>query len=165
LRATLPIVVELEELRHTVCTHVDTFAKAAGWYRVLYGDLRHALDFRLMKGERVAILDASHSLYRVGSAGTSMGPPSATSSPSKSSVSSNRTGVGDGGAHLGLQPIPRFREIVADSVREVLATAGGVAAGRIALIDVGMVCDATAVQTITRVLHKQILQCLKGESS
>jgi mediator of RNA polymerase II transcription subunit 14 len=47
LRDTLPVVVELDAIRAgemrkgqvEVC-EVDTFAKAAGWYRVLYGDLR-----------------------------------------------------------------------------------------------------------------------------
>lgn len=39
LRSTLPIVKVLEEIRQSN-GHVDTFAKAAGWYRMLYGDLR-----------------------------------------------------------------------------------------------------------------------------
>ncbi|KAF8904360.1 mediator complex subunit MED14-domain-containing protein [Gymnopilus junonius] len=68
LRDTLPIVVELEALRHASTSdnkHMDVFAKAAGWYRLLYGDLKHALDFRLMTKQRIAILDASHSLFGV----------------------------------------------------------------------------------------------------
>ena len=43
LRNTLPIVTELEEVRlQSECEglNIDTFAKAAGWYRLLYGDLR-----------------------------------------------------------------------------------------------------------------------------
>jgi len=43
LRETLPIVTVLEEIRQKseVDGHsVDVFAKAAGWYRLLYGDLR-----------------------------------------------------------------------------------------------------------------------------
>lgn len=43
LRDTLPIVAELEAIRvraEKEGDHLDTFAKAAGWYRVLYGDLR-----------------------------------------------------------------------------------------------------------------------------
>jgi mediator of RNA polymerase II transcription subunit 14 len=48
LRDTLPIVVELEEIRkeserQSRGGSVDTFAKAAGWFRVLYGDLRCVL--------------------------------------------------------------------------------------------------------------------------
>jgi hypothetical protein len=43
LRDTLPIVAELEDMRVQAerdgCS-LDTFAKSAGWYRVLYGDLR-----------------------------------------------------------------------------------------------------------------------------
>lgn len=43
LRDTLPIVAELEYIRVTALKageNVDTFAKTAGWFRVLYGDLR-----------------------------------------------------------------------------------------------------------------------------
>jgi mediator of RNA polymerase II transcription subunit 14 len=43
LRDTLPIVAELEDMRVQAEKDgysLDTFAKAAGWYRVLYGDLR-----------------------------------------------------------------------------------------------------------------------------
>lgn len=46
LRGTLPIVTVLEEIRRnsektTDASPMDTFAKAAGWYRLLYGDLRY----------------------------------------------------------------------------------------------------------------------------
>ena len=44
LRDTLPIVSELEEIRRDMGNaDVDTFAKEAGWYRLLYGDLRWVL--------------------------------------------------------------------------------------------------------------------------
>lgn len=46
LRDTLPIVIELEEIRlkseKEGCS-VDAYAKAAGWYRLLYGDLRFVI--------------------------------------------------------------------------------------------------------------------------
>lgn len=44
LRETLPIVTELEAIRRDeerVNRAVDTYPKAAGWYRLLYGDLRY----------------------------------------------------------------------------------------------------------------------------
>ena len=43
LRDTLPIVVELEAIRKEGRQHgrrFDIFAKAAGWYRLLYGDFK-----------------------------------------------------------------------------------------------------------------------------
>lgn len=43
LRDTLPIVAELERIRVTAekaGQNIDTFAKTAGWFRVLYGDHR-----------------------------------------------------------------------------------------------------------------------------
>lgn len=48
LRDTLPIVIELEEIRrtsHDAGQHLDTFAKAAGWYRLLYLDTRCDLSY------------------------------------------------------------------------------------------------------------------------
>ena len=45
LRDTLPIVVELDNIQNVSDReghNVDTFAKAAGWYRILYGDLKYA---------------------------------------------------------------------------------------------------------------------------
>ncbi|KAK0454745.1 mediator complex subunit MED14-domain-containing protein [Armillaria borealis] len=82
LRDTLPIVVELSGF-----TGVDSFAKSAGWYRVLYRS-HHALDFRLMTERRVAILDGSHSLFSL---------PSSTDD-----------------AQLGLKPIPNFAQIISE---------------------------------------------------
>lgn len=46
LRQTLPIAVELEEIRQQSQGTVDTFAKAAGWYRLLFGDSRYGLCLR-----------------------------------------------------------------------------------------------------------------------
>lgn len=46
LRDTLPIVVELEALRQANKAdnkRMDIFAKAAGWYRLLYGDFKYAI--------------------------------------------------------------------------------------------------------------------------
>lgn len=43
LRETLPIVIELEEIRRKGRErgqNLDIFAKSAGWYRLLYGDLK-----------------------------------------------------------------------------------------------------------------------------
>lgn len=46
LRDTSPIVAELEYIRVTALKageNVDTFAKTAGWFRVLYGDFRYVV--------------------------------------------------------------------------------------------------------------------------
>ncbi|KAK0212615.1 mediator complex subunit MED14-domain-containing protein [Desarmillaria ectypa] len=85
LRDTLPVVVELSGF-----TGVDSFAKSAGWYRVLYRS-HHALDLRLMTERRVAILDGSHSLF---------------------SLPSSITPTSD--AQLGLKPIPNFAQIISE---------------------------------------------------
>ena len=46
LRDTLPIAVELEKIRKGCQQqgyHVDTFAKASGWYRLLYPTLKYVI--------------------------------------------------------------------------------------------------------------------------
>ncbi|KDR75325.1 hypothetical protein GALMADRAFT_249364 [Galerina marginata CBS 339.88] len=144
LRDTLPIVVELEAVRkesQQSGRNVDIFAKAAGWYRLLYGDLKHALDFRLMSEQRVAILDASHSLFDIQIPGK---PP-----PNDPVI--------DG---LVLQRIPRFRELMVNTVQEGL-TSGKLTMGKIAAIDVGVVCDGAGVGFLTKAIHAQVLEQIK----
>lgn len=42
LRETLPIVVELEDIRREGAgKKVDIFAKSAAWYRLVYGDFKY----------------------------------------------------------------------------------------------------------------------------
>ena len=44
LRETLPIVVELDDIRREGAgKKLDIFAKSAGWYRVLYGDFKYVV--------------------------------------------------------------------------------------------------------------------------
>lgn len=48
LRDTLPVVVELEDIRSTAFKtgqNIDVFPKAAGWFRILYGDFRQVTNF------------------------------------------------------------------------------------------------------------------------
>ncbi|KAF8972893.1 mediator complex subunit MED14-domain-containing protein [Flammula alnicola] len=145
LRDTLPIVVELEAIRRDGKQNgqnLDIFAKASGWYRLLYGDLKHALDFRLMSEQRVAILDASHSLFDVQMPGKAV----------------TRTPAID---DLVLQPIPRMREIVTVAVQNGLAS-GQLAMGKVAAIDVGVITNASGVGPLTRAIHAQVLEQLNG---
>ncbi|KIP06411.1 hypothetical protein PHLGIDRAFT_460187 [Phlebiopsis gigantea 11061_1 CR5-6] len=138
LRDTLPIVTELEYIRVSAARageNVDTFAKTAGWFRVLYGDFRHALDFRLMSQARVAILDASNTLY----------PHDKTSPHSRED-------------DLVLQPIPDFRAIVVDACKDVLST---MPRTKTAPIDIGVVCEPFAVRAVARALHERVSRKLK----
>ncbi|KAH7925939.1 MED14-domain-containing protein [Leucogyrophana mollusca] len=160
LRDTLPVAVELETMRYTageakspvargrgrttatgnIIAHeawVDTFVKGVGWYRVLYGDLRHALDFRLMTGQRIAIIDGARSLFR----GEELTPSTSTTDA------------------IGLQPISDFSSLVLDAIRSVRS--GNSNAGGIAPIDVGVVCHKGVVTAVTRALHERILRQMK----
>ncbi|KAF9220121.1 MED14-domain-containing protein [Gyrodon lividus] len=168
LRDTLPVAVELDRMvaaarenriplsrsrqsaygnGSTEEPWFDTFVKGMGWWRVLYGDLRHALDLRLMTGKRIAILDASHSLFH---------DPASPTSPS----SQNDSDV------FGLQPIPDFRAMILDAVRSTRpgpsSTGVSTSRGKIAPIDVGVVCEGSAVGPVIRALHERVLKKLKG---
>lgn len=159
LRGTLPIAVELEHMRAnsrdvkqspgrgrgqpriavrtgTSEPWVDTYVKGLGWWRVLYGDLRHALDFRLMTGQRIAILDPSHSLF---------GSSSSTTSSTSSDLHS-------------LLPIPDFEALVIDAIKSVRIKDEH---ARVAYINAGVVCDSSFVSGVARALHERVLKKLR----
>ncbi|KAG6866650.1 hypothetical protein C0991_000760 [Blastosporella zonata] len=133
LRDTLPIVTVLEEIRQQGeqdGRSVDTFAKAAGWYRLLETDCRHAIDFRSMTDQRVAILDASFSLFD--------------------------PAVQDNTGETGLKPIPRFKDIVTDAVRDITSS-GKAQPGKFAVIDVGVICDIATVCELGKTIHLRVV--------
>lgn len=144
LRDTLPMAVELEKIRKSSVEagyHVDTFAKASGWYRLLYPSLRHALDFRLMTNQRVAILDGSHSLFK----------------PSNVRLD---TGAEADISKLALQPIPQFATVTKEAVAE--AAAGGGEGRNIVDVNVGVICEAAAVGLVAQSLHRRVVERLKA---
>ncbi|ESK91030.1 hypothetical protein Moror_16335 [Moniliophthora roreri MCA 2997] len=155
LRDTLSIVTGLEEIRKESEKEennlpVDTFAKSAGWYRLIYGDLRHGLDFRLLSNQRVAILDASHSLFN-GSSSSIRG--------STDSVMSNPNDL----PNLGLQPIPDFSAVINESVLEAIA-AEEAFSGKLAAIEWGVVTDKAAVKSIMKRIHRKVWSKLYSSS-
>lgn len=95
-----------------------------------------------MSDQRIAILDASHSLFG----------PNATDG--------NAMKIDHDLADLVLQPIPQFKEIVDIAVRDALA-GGTLNSGKTAAMEVGMVCDAVGVRALTKVVHNQVLERLK----
>ncbi|KAI6103423.1 mediator complex subunit MED14-domain-containing protein [Pisolithus sp. B1] len=156
LRDTLPVVVELDHMITAAREQAgwsrsnaiskssadepwfDTFVKGLGWWRVLYGDLRHALDLRLMTDKRIVILDASRSLFQ-----RSPGP--------------QIEGVMES---LAFQPIPDFRDLITEAVR--VARPPGIAnKERVAVIDIGVVCEGESVGPVLRALHERVLKKLK----
>ena len=103
---------------------------------------RHALDFRLISQARVAILDASNTLFPTGKAGGGYGLPSPSIQDSE----------------LVLQPIPDFSKIIVDVCKEVSGVVGRTKA---APIDIGVVCEASAVRAVARALHERVSRRLK----
>ncbi|KAF9268802.1 MED14-domain-containing protein [Marasmius fiardii PR-910] len=156
LRDTLPIVTVLEEIRKesekqdSKMPPVDSFAKSAGWYRLLHGDLRHGLDFRLMTNRRVAILDASKSLYNT--------------------LTTHKTEDGDvvmfntnDESNLGLQPIPGFTDIIKDSIREAI-TSGDGQPGKVVTVDWGIVSDQASVKSMMKRVYEKVSERLSVSS-
>jgi len=120
-----------------------------------------------MTEQRVAILDGSHSLFPPG-------PPSSTlvaaaaagnKKPSKAQPHppppSTKKGQDEGSSSstLGLHPIPGFAEIILDSIRDAISTEGSL--GKLAPVDVGVVCDASAVRALGRAIHDRVRARLK----
>lgn len=99
-----------------------------------------------MSGQRVAILDGSHSLFNTGLPGSSDQVQADIKPPVQ---------------EMGLQPIPNFRETVLQAVRESI-TSNSVSPRRIAPIDVGVVCDADAVRVLGKAIHLKVAAALKG---
>lgn len=92
-----------------------------------------------MTNKRIAILDASHSLFQ----SSSHPLPESDTKP------------------FDLLPIPDFRALVVDAVRAALPP-GSVNKGRVAVIDVGVVCEGCTVGGVLRALHVRVLRKLKG---
>jgi mediator of RNA polymerase II transcription subunit 14 len=95
-----------------------------------------------MDNQRVTILDGSRSLFELG-------------------TSSTKANQEDPDEHLGLQPIPGLELIVAEAVRSVASTID-VAPGKIAVIDVGVICDTSIVRCLGQAIHSRVLQKLLG---
>ncbi|KAH0826875.1 mediator complex subunit MED14-domain-containing protein [Lanmaoa asiatica] len=165
----------------------ETVVKGMGWWRVLYGDFRyaslplppflskefyvcalmlrtafrigrHALDLRLMTGKRIAILDASYSLFQ-----GNVVPPSQPDSGSGPDTHSHTHSNSDA-EKIGLEPIPDFHTLVLDAVRATRprTSESGHGGRRIAPIDVGVVCEGGTIGPIIRALHERVLKKLKG---
>ena len=94
-----------------------------------------------MTKQRIAILDASHSLFDV--------PVPGKESPVKSAVVEG----------FGLQAIPQFKEIVSTVVQEGLA-AGKLRKGTVAAVDLGVVCEGDGVGFLISAIHSRVQEKL-----
>ncbi|TFY52257.1 hypothetical protein EVG20_g10628 [Dentipellis fragilis] len=136
---------------------VDVFPKAAGWWRVLFGPgARHALDVRLMAGRRVAVLDGAHSLFLPAA------PASASASTSAAltvSATASAAAAADEAALL-LRPIPHLK----DALREAVAgaRAGGEVHGRVAAVEVGVVCEVGDVRAVGGRVWEGVVRLVGG---
>ena len=199
LRGTLPIVCTINTLQERADSGTDLEArstrvwhvsKAAGWYRILYGDsrlvlhlsfevsinmkltfyVRHALDIRLMRYQRVAVLDASLPL-------TSKTPReinrilSLASKTSNSGKQEKGTGKPSSGVYDTLLshkryagtflPIPDFSELLESTIRSCRneKQINGVNM-HVVRVDRGLICDVSSVQNYVSRIHSLVLKKL-----
>lgn len=120
--------------------------------------IRYALDFRLMTEQRIAILDASYSIFAAdtpgsknklisnGSDGNGNWNNNKNSSPASSS-SSNSNPVD---SSVMLQPIPNFKRVVTEIVT-------GESGNGVFSIDVGLICGVGAVKRVGKALHDRLV--------
>ncbi|KAI0292502.1 mediator complex subunit MED14-domain-containing protein [Multifurca ochricompacta] len=147
LRDTVPI---LEVLTHI--TPARAVPKAAGWWRVMFnpagitgGVARHALDFRVLKGSRMALLDASQSLFR-------SAPPQQSTPASGSQSQSQQQDGTQCAIAVGFLPIPGLDRAIADAV------VAGRGRGTVAGIDIGVVCSTADVVIVGEALWEGIMR-------
>lgn len=100
---------------------------------VLTRRFRLALDFRLMTGQRVAILDASHSIFTPESA-LPKGKAKAQNSPENGFL---------------LQPIPGLKDMLEEVLKEDFAS-------DVWMVDVGVMCRVDAVKRVGKALHHEV---------
>ena len=138
LRDTVPVLEVLARIP------ARAIPKAAAWWRVMFspgpgaslsrgGVAQHALDFRVLTGSRVALLDASQSVFR--------------NAPQPQQQDKDRSQLE---AAVGFRPIPGMARAVADAV------AAGRGRGSVAGVDVGVVCGAADVVVVGEALWRSI---------
>ncbi|KAH7102870.1 MED14-domain-containing protein [Auriculariales sp. MPI-PUGE-AT-0066] len=186
LRASLPVVLELERIRAESWVSdisgtraspvMDVVAKSCSWFRVLYSG-RRALDVRLLD-DHAMLVDGAHSV-------SAPGPSAEKDGPSGSTARAG-SGTGTTAEPAGwLRPISGLRDICVNVVRESAAaskdrgnaisaspnrdtrrlSAGtrreqSRTAARVALLDHGLVCPREDVRTILRAVHGQLRDAL-----
>lgn len=119
---------------------------------------RHALDIRLMTDDRVAILDASYSFYPTVSS-SNQGPVKTEEKDASGDIVMSEPAVSD---HT-LQSIPKYPNIVLDCVRQALDS-GSAVPGKIAPVDVALICDKNSVKPLIRAVYTQVAAKLKQVS-
>lgn len=136
LRDTVPVLEVLTRIP------ARAIPKAAGWWRVMFspgsgaslsrgGVAQHALDFRVLTGSRVALLDAAQSVFR-----NVAQPQQQQEKPQLDTV--------------GFRPIPGLARAITDAV------AAGRGRGSVAGIDIGIVCGAADVVIVGEALWRSI---------
>ncbi|KAN0107393.1 Mediator complex subunit MED14 domain containing protein [Russula decolorans] len=138
LRDTVPVLEVLARIP------ARAIPKAAGWWRVMFSPdrsvARHALDFRLLTGTRVALFDASQSLFR--SAPQSQQQDGKLGTPVTPSV--------------GFRPIPELGSAISDAV------VAGRGRGTVAGIGIGVVCGAADVVVVGEAFWGSIARRVSG---
>ncbi|KAI0273942.1 mediator complex subunit MED14-domain-containing protein [Russula aff. rugulosa BPL654] len=138
LRDTVPVLEVLARIP------ARAIPKAAGWWRVMFSPdgsvTRHALDFRVLTGTRVALFDASQSLFR--------SAPQSQQQDSKSGTPVTPL--------VGFRPIPELGSAISDAV------VAGRGRGTVAGIGIGVVCGAADVVVVGEAFWGSIARRVSG---
>ncbi|KAF8256603.1 mediator complex subunit MED14-domain-containing protein [Lactarius quietus] len=141
LRDTVPVLEVLTRIP------ARAIPKAAGWWRVMFspgsgaslsrggGVAQHALDFRVLTDSRVAMLDASQSVFR--------NAPQQQQQEKEKEKSQMEAAV-------GFRPILGLARAIADAV------VAGRGRGSVAGVDIGVVCGAADVVVVGEALWRGI---------
>lgn len=91
----------------------------------------------MMSDDRISILDGSHSIFETNA----------------------KADLHDA---LVLQPIPEFREIIQESIRDCVDS-GSIAQRQTVCVDVGVICSGTAVGILGWEIHRRIVKRLSAQ--
>jgi len=104
-----------------------------------------------MTAQRVAIYDASHSVYDI----------SSVANPVKKEDDMTVDTPNAETAGVFLQPIPDFQSIVLQCVQQAIRS-GIVPPGTIAPVNIGVVCGTNSVKALIRSIHTMVSKKLEG---
>jgi mediator of RNA polymerase II transcription subunit 14 len=111
---------------------------------------RHALDFRLMAGKKVVILDGSYSIFGSIAQDTDLD----ARERDLASEANGTIGV--------LQAIPDFHKVIEDVVHDITLDCWGAESQSVALIDVGLVCHVSVAGKVGLAVFRRVVDRLNG---
>ncbi|KZT56231.1 MED14-domain-containing protein [Calocera cornea HHB12733] len=162
LRDTLPLLLEFDQLEKSASIKMRWVLREAGWVRALYGDARHALDFRLLPNSRILVVDGAIHLFN---------PNGKVVFPQHPVISLMRESTQKfSSLYQVIDGLPTLLLDVTRSVAKERAGMASAVAGKNKLPDVvpleaGLMCHQDVVRSVVRLVHEGTLKLLEGEGA